>query len=753
MTSGSYNVDVDVNGCVGSDTINVTINPAPTLDLGNDTTICSGNNIVLDAGLGNDTYIWSTGAQTQTITVNTAGTYIVEVGSNGPSGTNLVTNGDFSSGGTSWTASGNTTEAWGSEITYGGSNPANTNVAEIDPGTDGIAGTADDMWLCQSIAGFTIGQNYDLCFNYSRRNIGPNPMDVIITIDGGALSQLHTATNAIFGFTQICFSFTATQTTHLLSFSPGPSLNNGLGMIIDDVTILDPPTPLCTASDTIQVFVETPVQLVTSVDPICDGDSNGEIHIDNALAIEYSSDGGINWQIDSFFLNLPEGNYNICSRTALGCLVCETITLNDAPPVNITISPDITICENGTTDLLANVTGGTTFLYNWDSTVSTAPMQTVSPTVTTTYNVFAENELGCLSASIPVTVTLLPPLSGTISPDIDICVSDQVQINSTVTSGIGPYTFTWSNGTVNTSAGIDQITVSPAVTTDYSVTITDACGSTPIILTMTVNVTPAPVPQYLADNTTQCEPGIFELYNNTNPNLSQSVTWIINNEVYVNQDVVITSPLPTGTYSIQMIVTSPAGCIDSALFNNVLTVEPNPDANFSYSPNPVHMFNTDVTFNNGSYNADSYQWYFEDGEPSTSTNTNSQTQFPDGVVGSYEVILIATTDFGCADTATQIIEVLPEVLIYAPNSFTPDGDEFNQSWNVYMDGVDIFSFDLTIYNRWGETIWESHDIEVGWDGTYNGNIVPTGVYTWIVHVKDQINDGKYSFNGHINLLR
>jgi gliding motility-associated-like protein len=117
------------------------------------------------------------------------------------------------------------------------------------------------------------------------------------------------------------------------------------------------------------------------------------------------------------------------------------------------------------------------------------------------------------------------------------------------------------------------------------------------------------------------------------------------------------------------------------------------------------------------------------------------------------VILIATTDFGCADTATQIIEVLPEVLIYAPNSFTPDGDEFNQSWNVYMDGVDIFSFDLTIYNRWGETIWESHDIEVGWDGTYNGNIVPTGVYTWIVHVKDQINDGKYSFNGHINLLR
>jgi hypothetical protein len=90
----------------------------------------------------------------------------------------------------------------------------------------------------------------------------------------------------------------------------------------------------CYTSDTIQVFVETPVQTVSFSNPICFGDNNGNIHIDNPLAFEYSSDGGTNWQIDSFFVNLTSGNYNICSRTALACTVCDTVILNSLPQVS-----------------------------------------------------------------------------------------------------------------------------------------------------------------------------------------------------------------------------------------------------------------------------------------------------------------------------------------------------------------------------------------------------------------------------------
>ena len=78
--SGTYNVDIiDQNGCVGADTIIVNIHQNPTVSLGNDTTVCSGENIVLDAGNLGATYKWSTGATTQTLSVNQSSSYSVLV--------------------------------------------------------------------------------------------------------------------------------------------------------------------------------------------------------------------------------------------------------------------------------------------------------------------------------------------------------------------------------------------------------------------------------------------------------------------------------------------------------------------------------------------------------------------------------------------------------------------------------------------------------------------------------------------------
>jgi gliding motility-associated-like protein len=97
--------------------------------------------------------------------------------------------------------------------------------------------------------------------------------------------------------------------------------------------------------------------------------------------------------------------------------------------------------------------------------------------------------------------------------------------------------------------------------------------------------------------------------------------------------------------------------------------------------------------------------------------------------------------------------VLPEVLLYAPNTFTPDDDEFNQDWGIYISGVDIYDFELLIFNRWGQIIWESHDPSATWDGTYNGEYVQQGTYTWTIEAKDLVNDNKYEFNGFINVLK
>jgi gliding motility-associated-like protein len=156
---------------------------------------------------------------------------------------------------------------------------------------------------------------------------------------------------------------------------------------------------------------------------------------------------------------------------------------------------------------------------------------------------------------------------------------------------------------------------------------------------------------------------------------------------------------------------------------------------------------------NLSTNGNSYQWLFENGVPSTSTSFNSETMFPEGIEGTYTITLITTSDWGCIDTMILPINVYPETLIYAPNSFTPDGDEFNQTWQVYMTGIDFYDFELLIYNRWGELIWESNNIEIGWDGTYKNQICPTGIYLWTIKAKNMINDSKVTYKGHLTLLK
>ena len=85
---------------------------------------------------------------------------------------------------------------------------------------------------------------------------------------------------------------------------------------------------------------------------------------------------------------------------------------------------------------------------------------------------------------------------------------------------------------------------------------------------------------------------------------------------------------------------------------------------------------------------------------------------------------------GCADTVSNKLIVLSDVLNYIPNSFTPDGDENNQVWSFKFNGIEEDGFNMYVFNRWGQVIWESHDVNSYWDGTYNGIPVQQGSYVW-----------------------
>lgn len=139
--------------------------------------------------------------------------------------------------------------------------------------------------------------------------------------------------------------------------------------------------------------------------------------------------------------------------------------------------------------------------------------------------------------------------------------------------------------------------------------------------------------------------------------------------------------------------------------------------------------------------------------------TNGVSYLPG--VGQTEFIVQGFTNAGCMATDTVIInteeDCIPEteLIFWVPNTFTPDNDQFNQNWEViFFSGYDIYSFELYIYNRWGELVWENHDVNVGWDGTYfNGRKCPDGVYTWKIKFKRLQNDEKQTAVGHVTLIR
>ncbi|EPB65761.1 PKD domain protein [Ancylostoma ceylanicum] len=324
------------------------------------------------------------------------------------------------------------------------------------------------------------------------------------------------------------------------------------------------------------------------------------------------------------------------------------------------------------------------------------------------------------------------------TPDQTICQGSSATVN-VLTFGLTDPTYNWLVTTgVSDPASGENVTVTPSVTTEYVVEITSYEGV--FLDTFVITVVPPPTPD-AGQDTILCQGQVISL--NGTAASSSTVSWTVNT----------TDTLMEGRYNVQLIVTSPLGCIDSVTMQDFLTVMPKPKANFSWSPNPVLMFNTEVHFQNLSFLDVEYEWSFPGGVPGYSNLERPKVSYPDGETGIYPVTLIVTSELGCKDTLTQPLIVYPEVALYAPNTFTPDGDEYNQTWKVHMDGVDIYSFHLLIFNRWGEMVFESRDMDVPWNGRYNGKPVPSGSYTWTISAKDRLNDSKYEWNGTLNILR
>jgi gliding motility-associated-like protein len=122
----------------------------------------------------------------------------------------------------------------------------------------------------------------------------------------------------------------------------------------------------------------------------------------------------------------------------------------------------------------------------------------------------------------------------------------------------------------------------------------------------------------------------------------------------------------------------------------------------------------------------------------------------------YLVFTLVALNQVCTDTFEVQVPLIESNFVYAANCFTPDADEFNPTWKPFIsENYDLANYHLTIYNRWGEVIWESFDYDAAWDGTYGigGQAVQDGVYTWVLRLKKKKNDEVSIYSGSLLLLR
>jgi len=229
----------------------------------------------------------------------------------------------------------------------------------------------------------------------------------------------------------------------------------------------------------------------------------------------------------------------------------------------------------------------------------------------------------------------------------------------------------------------------------------------------------------------------------------------IPNSQRVNVDYLFSAADVKAGYVYFNFTTKNNGACGDIAFSRQLQILPSAKASFIASSYSLTLPDGSINLTNLSKQATLFNWWFGDGENSTAKDVTHTYR----ATGYYDIMLVANNTYNCSDTTLQRITVISEALF--PNAFTPntsgpgDGsynplDNTNDVFFPFTDGV--VNYDLQIYNRWGELIFRSTDVKIGWDGYFNGKLCQQDTYVWKANM--EFFDGRKLVKaGTITLLR
>jgi gliding motility-associated-like protein len=726
-----------------SDQIKITINQLPIVDAGSDQTICTGS-VTLSGLLG--------GAATSAIWSGGAGTF----------------NPNNSTKNANYTPSAAEIKVGGVTLTL------TSNVA-------GACAPATDQMIIKinPLATVNAGIDQSICIN--SKTVG-NTVILAATFNNTVTGGVWSGGAGIFNPDN-----TDPNAIYTLSLSETSKASVALTFITND-----PVGPCPAVNDQMILFIDQPPVVNAGVDQtICNGSTVNLAGTINGLVTSATWSGG-------------SGTYSP-NNTSLNCVytpstaeisigsVVLTLTTNDPSgpcssvndQVIITINPlalasagaSQTICSGNIVNLVGIFNGSATSGL-WSGGSGTFSPPTVEIAVTTytpsanditaggvnlTYT--TNDPIGpCLAASDILTITIndMPTVNaGTVKAT---CIGLPVNLSGTIGGSATNATWTGGKGTYLPDSTTLKAIYTPSAaeyasgTVVLTLTTNDPTGPCPPVSSnVTINIFQVPVVNFIVDDPDGCPEHCVQFTDFTSVNGVNSITnwnWTFGDGKKSAQQSPAHCYKETGKYDVELSVTDKNSCKASLKYDKMITVYSIPVAEFSTTPSPASVLEHNVTFiNQSSTDVNFWMWDFGDGDtlaPDTKNPIHTYASIPNSIY--HATLQVHNADF-CFASITHQIKIEPEFTFFIPNAFTPRASAgLNDVFNG--KGIGIIKYDLWIFDRWGNTVFHSSDLDEGWDGKANGgkHVAQEDVYVWKVHLTDVFHK-QHSYLGTVTLVK
>jgi len=485
----------------------------------------------------------------------------------------------------------------------------------------------------------------------------------------------------------------------------------------------------------------------------CNGAANGTANITNITGGSsnqtYLWFNGVSSYTTSSVTNLSAGSWSVTVTDVLtGCLMTHTFYISQPPPLTLTVTPGTgVVCPGDKIKLIASGTGSS---YTWSpvtglssaygATVSANPAGPQIYTVTTSLNSCTDTAVTTVTFSVSQT-----PTASIVISKPGICLNELITLQ-----GFGGQSYYWTGPANLMYAGqtVTFVANHVAYSGTYTLTVANAngCKSTASVV---IVVNDLPEGNLSGTKMQGCVPFCEDFKFSSSGNVSSLITtWEINKQVFTAKNFSYCFNNP-GNYIITgTLKDTLSDCQNTKTLS--INAYPVPVAEFVYSPErPIEGLET-VIFTNNSKGEDqtNWNWFFINNDGYRSFNENTSYFFGDA--GVYPVAFIVKNTWGCSDSMVKIIKVELDFNVYVPNVFSPNADGRNDIFLPTLRGIKFYK--LTIFNRWGEKIFETDDVLMGWDGTLNGKDCKNDAYTWKIYVS-ALNGDMKQLTGHVTLNR